>query len=466
MRNAATAHRAICLAVCLTTIIGGCDSHAPSASVAVPIVLERTMLPSTGNVMSARIFLRSQFAESVAVRYGLAGGRLDSVTPPTRVRGDTATVSLLGLLADRTYELQPVLYGNGHSVAAAVDSFATDSLPADVPAFVASGADPSAGFVVFATQYHGVVIDNTGRVVWYKRFESGAGLGFMPTGVGTFVAKPVTAARDDIESWIEFDVNGRELRSMPCANGLVSRPHDIIVLADRSYWLMCDDVRTMDLRVHGGASDARVTGTAVQHVDAEGRLLFQWTPFDHFDIADLDPSLRSMPNVNWTHGNAITLDTDGNIVVSFRNLSEVTKIDTRTGNVLWRLGGARNQFALSPATSQPFFRQHGVRVGAGEVFLLDNLGEGTTSRVERYSLSPAARTASLVRIASPVHPLVGSLGGSVQRLPGDRLLVSYGNGAHVVEYDANGSVVWRIEGNPGYVFHAQRIRSLYPSGQD
>ena len=452
--------RAVLVAICLTTVFGGCNADAPAAAVPVPIVREGSILPAT-NALSARLFLRLQFAESVAVRYGLTGGTLDSMTPAVIVRDDTATVSIFGLLASRDYQLQPVLYGTGQSVTAAAHSFATDKLPDDLPTFLASGADPSPGFVVFATQFYGVIIDNTGRVVWYKRFDVGAGLGFMPTELGTFVAKPVTRAPDDVESWIELDINGRELRSMPCAGGLVARPHDIIVLADRSYWLMCDDVRTLDLSNQGGHPNARVTATAVQHVDASGTLLFQWTPFEHFDITDLEPQLRSMPNVNWTHGNAITLDSDGNLVVSFRNLNEVTKIDTRNGSVLWRLGGVRNQFSLSPTVSQPFFRQHGVRVGSGEVFLLDNLGEESSSRVERYALSPASRTASLVQVANPVQPMVGSLGGSVQRLPGNRLLVSYGNAAHVAEYDTSGAVVWRIEGNPGYVFHAQRISSLY-----
>jgi hypothetical protein len=34
----------------------------------------------------------------------------------------------------------------------------------------------------------------------------------------------------------------------------------------------------------------------------------------------------------------------------------------------------------------------------------------------------------------------------------------------VEEYDAAGNVVWRIEGEPGYVFRAQRIISLYQPG--
>jgi hypothetical protein len=42
--------------------------------------------------------------------------------------------------------------------------------------------------------------------------------------------------------------------------------------------------------------------------------------------------------------------------------------------------------------------------------------------------------------------------------------VSFGSAGGVEEYDAAGTVVWRLTGNPGYVFRAQRIRSLYHPG--
>jgi len=56
------------------------------------------------------------------------------------------------------------------------------------------------------------------------------------------------------------------------------------------------------------------------------------------------------------------------------------------------------------------------------------------------------------------------IGGSVQSLPGGHTLVSFGTAGRVEEYDAAGRVVWRFEGNAGYVFRAQRIRSLYSPG--
>jgi hypothetical protein len=230
---------------------------------------------------------------------------------------------------------------------------------------------------------------------------------------------------------------------------------------------MCDETRTMDLTAHGGVANAQVTGTQVQHVSGSGDLLFQWSPFDYFDITDLDPAERTGPTVNWTHGNAIDLDDEGNLLISFRSLNEIAKIETRTGGVLWRMGGRRNQFSFLDTSSPAFLRQHGLRVtGRRQLMLLDNLGEPAGSRVERYELeagSPgdSGHTARLISTYVPDSRVVAQLGGTTQPLPGGRSLVAYGNGGRVEEYDAAGQVVWRIEGNPGYIFRAQRIQSLY-----
>ena len=59
---------------------------------------------------------------------------------------------------------------------------------------------------------------------------------------------------------------------------------------------------------------------------------------------------------------------------------------------------------------------------------------------------------------------MAQLGGTTQALADGHTLVSYGNGGRVEEYDAAGHVVWQIMGSAGYVFRAQRIRSLYSPG--
>jgi len=265
--------------------------------------------------------------------------------------------------------------------------------------------------------------------------------------------------------WVELDALGNVTRTLGCARGLPARFHELLAAADGSYWIMCDDTRTMDLTTVGGVAGAQVTGTVVQHVSASGELLFEWNPFDHFVITDLDPADRTGASVNWTHGNALDFDGDGNLVVSFRSLNEVTKIDTRTGAVLWRMGGLRNQITFLDAPPPAFVHQHGLRFVAPSQFsLLDNLGDPGGSRAERYVVNEAERTARLVASYRSEPAVIGRLGGTTQPLPGDHTLVSFGNGDRVEEYDASGRVVWRIDGDPGYVYRAQRIHSLYQPG--
>ena len=59
------------------------------------------------------------------------------------------------------------------------------------------------------------------------------------------------------------------------------------------------------------ASYSLVAGTAVQRLSATGELLFHWSPFDPFQITDVDVASRTGAAVNWTHGNSFDLDADG-----------------------------------------------------------------------------------------------------------------------------------------------------------
>ena len=48
--------------------------------------------------------------------------------------------------------------------------------------------------------------------------------------------------------------------------------------------------------------------------------------------------------IDYCHTNAIEQDNDGNILISSRNMDEITKINRITGQIIWRLGGKNNQF--------------------------------------------------------------------------------------------------------------------------
>ena len=431
------------------------------------MILTSAVSGNPHNAISLIVTLAVERADSVAVRFGVESQHLDGLTASVKSADGAATVPVLGLLPTTAYTLQAVAWGQGEQLTGGQTlTFSTGALPGDLPSYRAGGPAPSEGYVVFAAGLYGLVIDNDGRVVWYHRFEEGPGLNFQAQPNGRYVARPPPVHVTVPEPWIEIDVLGNTTRRLYCVGDLQTRFHDMIALPDESYWILCDETRLMDLSALGGMAEAQVTGTVLQHVSPDGTLLFQWSAFDHFEITDLDPADRTGPAVNWTHGNAVDLDADGTILLSFRSLNEVTRIDGRTGMVLWRMGGLRNQFSFEGTGEPPFAHQHGLRlIGANNLMVLDNLGEVAGSRAEKYVYDETTRTARLVMSYESLPGIFARLGGTTQNLPDGHTLVAFGNGRRVEEYDASGQAVWSID-QPGYVFRAQRIRSLYQPGVD
>ena len=459
--------RRLAALVTLCALALGCRDDSLGVGGPAPTLDAVSVAANPHNVLSAVLAVRVRGADSVAahVRAPDDPTVADAATPAVLVAGNSAQILVLGLLAQRRYLLRVVAYGAGTTSAGGPLEFTTGELPPDLPRYVASGPDPTPGYVVFAAGRYGLAIDNTGRVAWYRAFPNGPGLAFMAQPTGRYFARPPPALPTDPAPWVELDPAGDVTRTIGCARGLSPRVHDIVAQTDGTYWLMCDETRVVDLSGVGGVRDARVTGTAVQRVSADGALLFDWSPFERFAITDSPLRDRAGASVNWTHGNALDLAPDGNLIVSFRNLGEVTKIDAVTGAVIWRLGGRRSDFTFSGDAGAPFVAQHGARVAApATVLLLDNLGTHGESRAERYALDERAMTARLVRSYSAAPSVVTEIGGSVQDLPRGHTLVSFGTAGRVEEYDAAGRVVWRIEHNAGYVFRAQRVRSLYAPG--
>lgn len=447
--------------------LGCADPVSPPDVADRPELSEESVVALETNVLGVTFTVRTRNTDSVIVHFTSAGSSFDGAenAPAVKAVDGSAVVPVLGLHPNRNYHFRATAFGPRGQTTGTVMFHRTGLLPLDLPSYTGSGSDPSDGYVVFAAGRYGVVIDNTGRVVWYHRFTYGAGLSFAAQPNGHYVARPVTENPSGRDPWVEIDVTGGIVRTRGCANELSPRQHDLLIDKAGGHWLLCDEVRTMDLRSVGGIEDAIVTGTAVQHLNESGKLVFGWSSFDHFDITDGEPTDRVGQHVNWTHGNAIDIDAEGRLLVSFRNLNEITSIDTVSGAVLWRMGGRRNQFTFLNSDAVPFWGQHSIRSATnGEIMLLDNVGRPEESRAESYVINAVARTATLAGDYGSAPPVWTRTGGSVQRLPGNRTLASFGAAGRVEEYDASGKVVWKLDGNPGYVFRAQRIRSLYHPG--
>jgi hypothetical protein len=460
-RLARRSNRRAVLAVLALACAGACsDSSSPCA---LPQVTANRVSAVPGNVLSAIVIAHSRLADSVRVHFSSADGEA-GFTPWLPASLDSNVAPVLGLRPQTTYSIQAEALGTCGATTSEPLQFTSGALPADLPSYSTGGASPWNGYVAFADGAYGVVVDDGGRVVWYHRFEGGAGLNFQAAN-GHYYARPPNAPGQP-GRWVEVDARGRETRTLGCERGLPPRYHDLIALEDGTFWMLCDETRSMDLTDVGGVANAKVTGTVVQRVDAYGNALFEWSAFDHFAITDLDPADRAGAVVNWTDGNSFDLDAAGNLVISFASLNEITKIDSRTGAVIWRLGGRASQFAV-PGSLPLFARQHGVRVSpSGELLLMDNRSDPYESRARRVTYSPVgSRSAHIVESFSSDPPVFASFGGSIQQLPRLYLMIAFGSGGRVEEYEPHGMLAWWLEGKPGTTFfRATRIPSLYTPG--
>mgnify|MGYP001337750643 CR=1 FL=1 len=456
-------HRALA-AILTLTVAAGCsntDSQSPTTSRQYHGAVVQS-IPE--NVLAAAVVVRAEAYDSARVEYRAGAAGPTARTPAVGFAGDTTVrIPVLGLDTATTYTFRVVLAVAG-TPDSTVDSlpFTSGSLPAWIPAIGSIGTSGEPGYLALSLPDGGVIVDNAGRVVWYHHSPNGTLNSFQahPAGVYTLLGtgSPETEFRI-------LNTLGEQTGTLACV-GRPTRFHDLLLASGGDAWLLCDENRIMDLSTLGGDPAALVTGTVVQHIDSTGALLWEWNAFDHFDITDLPLAERTGPNVNFTHGNGIGFDSDGKLLLGFRSLSEVTKVDPITGTVIWRFGGLRNEFTILNDPKGSFEHQHGVRAaGPGQVQVLDN-GFAAPSRLTRYLVNPVSHSALLEWQFIDAPTTWTLVGGSTQYHPDGHATVSFGRAGRVVEVDQAGNRIWELTGLDGtYVFRVQRLESLYAAGR-
>lgn len=306
------------------------------------------------------------------------------------------------------------------------------------------------GFNSFLT-----IIENDGTVKWARDVgEDGHDFKISENGYLTYFV-------EDSRMWMIMDSNYYIIDSVQCKNGyeLETNDHDIAMYTDGHVFLQAYDRQTIDMTAYGGVPNATVTGLIIQELDQNRDVVFEWRSWDHFLFTDANnytPLTNAL--VDYVHGNTVERDFDGNVLISCRNLDELTKIDHQTGNIIWRMGGENNQFTfVNDNIPQHFSSQHDLRrLPNGHITIYNNGNYliPTISSAKEYSLDEANKVATLVWYyehpdVSGVH-VYGGATGNAQRLSNGNTLIDWGLTPSVpgmptlTEVDANKNIVWEM----------------------
>jgi arylsulfate sulfotransferase len=172
--------------------------------------------------------------------------------------------------------------------------------------------------------------------------------------------------------------------------------HDFVLLGDHHYVAQTYVERTVDLSGINGtwSNQAPVYAAVVQEVD-NGVVKMEWDASDYpslyTDSVDGN-AFTSAARSDYLHLNSVLVDpADDNIVVSLRHTDSIVKIDHVTGNTLWTLGGASDEFGIQ--ADQRFSHQHHVRkLEDGRYTVFDNGNNAHATRVLAFTLDEAAKT--------------------------------------------------------------------------
>jgi hypothetical protein len=246
-----------------------------------------------------------------------------------------------------------------------------------------------------------------------------------------------------------LDASYNVVDSFRCGNGYTTDLHELRVLPDGSAWLMSYDAQLVDMSVivPGGKSNAIVTGLIIQKINAQKNVVFQWRSWDHFQITDATHEILTDQNIDYVHGNAIEIDTDSNIMISSRHMDEITKINSTTGAIIWRLGGKNNQFAFLNDTIG-FSHQHYIRRLPNEhIILFDNGNYHTPafSRVIEYTIDESSKQVSIYWQYRHSPNIYAFAMGSAQRLSNGNTMIGWGSASTTLtEVKPDGTVAYEL----------------------
>jgi hypothetical protein len=296
-----------------------------------------------------------------------------------------------------------------------------------------------------------MIVDGSGDLVWFRPLPAHTWLTNLQ--VRSYRGAPVLTWWEGklvngygVGEAVIADAGYREIARVKAMNGRTMDLHEFQLTPDgRALFTCTPHITKVDVSSLGGPSSAQALESIFQEVDVtSGRLIREWRSLDH--IPAVETYRKSFAPLDYLHLNSIDVLPDGDLLVGARNTWALYKLDRRSGEVVWRLGGKRSDFQMGPGAQ--FAWQHDARrVAGGEVTLFDDGFDGVTRShsVSRGLILSLSRRSVRVR-RSYSHPagLLTSGMGNAQLLQDGHMVVGFGDDPYSTEFDSDGRVVSQL----------------------
>src|ERR671910_872296 len=318
--------------------------------------------------------------------------------------------------------------------------------------------DIAPGYIFVAPEKGGagkggsMIIDDRGQVVWFHPLRGPYGRA-MNFETQAYQGRDVLTWGQTPGEYVIFDSSYREIARLTAANGYDGDHHEFLISPQDTAMITIYNAVPRDLSSVGGSKDSVAIQGIVQELDIQtGEVLLEWRSIDHVALEEtyVTPSEDHYPGIDYFHLNSIDVEPDNNLLISARETSAVYKIDRKTGEVIWRLGGKRSDFEMGPGTRFAF--QHDARrLPDGNISIFDNgnlvFENGTPKAVEEsraivLDLDEERMRATLAREYTHPDKQYADAAGNMQVLPNGNVFVGWGRGLAISEFSEDGEMLF------------------------
>ncbi|MFC1568734.1 aryl-sulfate sulfotransferase [bacterium] len=269
-----------------------------------------------------------------------------------------------------------------------------------------------------------VICENDGTPYFYRRYNR-----YSDKGTADFRVQPNGLLSFHMylegESGIFYvmDQNFTHIDTFICDDKYWTDNHEFLMLPNGHALLIAEETKSVNMSqvVTGGNPNAYLIGNYIQELDSDGNLYWEWSSWDRLNIADaVEVNLKDF-YIDYVHLNSIAIDYDGHYIISLRHYAEVAKIDSGTGDFIWRLGGVNNEFTFINEDTQISSQHHAMPVpGKPNHYTIYDNGDShspPSTRAIEYKIDPVNMTAEKVWEYKYDKAKYSFMMGSVQRLP-------------------------------------------------
>lgn len=428
--------------------------------VTISDIVKKVTIVDDTNKLRNNVEIQLKQPASVQIQYWKSGDEETALTTPFTEETMNPSIELVILEPDTVYNFRVIARNGSGTFQSGVFSFKTRSLPGDLSTFVNKLPDSKfrfKGYINIATKPNNsylYLINDLGKIVWYQSADNKTIVNSSFDSIhNTFqcIVGQNPYERFGGDEILVLDLYGHTIFKRTYDQ--LKNPnvhHDFIRLPNGDFVTINRVKKVYDLSSLGGDTAQIINGDGLTVMDINGNVKWEWScfsainPLDYSFIMDgPSPTGQLAPVDDLLHANSVTLDKDGNYLMTFNRINQLWKIDSKTGKVYYKLGVNGDVDMPAEGYTSGIHCAH-LNLD-GEIMVVDNGKANQQSRALAYTVDENTKKATVKMDIKFPKDLFTKNQGSDYMVDPTHILFGSTLAQTVAITDLSGTPVWQYQ---------------------